>query len=123
MNIKRFSDTDYTKLQLTPRFEELEVGFYNCKIKVPDAASLLFLNHELFGLEIYKFNSEKTEPFIIDCGANIGLSVIYFKKLFPKAKVIAFEPIAEFKKFTASLLTPTIKSITAKTPKTINIIT
>ncbi|MGJ0329149.1 FkbM family methyltransferase [Aliarcobacter cryaerophilus] len=92
MNIKRFSDTDYTKLQLTPRFEELEVGFYNCKIKVPDAASLLFLNHELFGLEIYKFNSEKTEPFIIDCGANIGLSVIYFKKLFPKAKVIAFEP-------------------------------
>ena len=35
----------------------------------------------------------------------------------------AFEPIAEFKKFTASLLTPTIKSITAKTPNTINIIT
>ncbi|MCT7516346.1 FkbM family methyltransferase [Aliarcobacter cryaerophilus] len=102
MNIKRFSDTDYTKLQLTPRFEELEVGFYDCKIKVPDAASLLFLNHELFGLEIYKFNSEKTQPFIIDCGANIGLSVIYFKKLFPNAKVIAFEPdkkIFDYMKF------------------------
>ena len=35
----------------------------------------------------------------------------------------AFEPTAEFKKFTASLLTPTTKSITAKTPKTSNIIT
>ena len=32
---------------------------------------------------------------------------------------IAFEPTAEFKKFTASLLTPTIKSPMAKTAKTI----
>ena len=38
-------------------------------------------------------------------------------------KEIAFDPTAEFKKFTASLLTPTIKSITANTPKAISMIT
>ena len=36
-------------------------------------------------------------------------------------KETALEPIAEFKKFTASLLTPTTKSITAKTPSAITI--
>ena len=89
---KRFSDKDYLKLQHTSRFQEIEINFCNYKIKAPDSASLLFLNHELFELEIYKFKSDKKAPLIIDCGANIGLSVIYFKRLFPNAKVIAFEP-------------------------------
>jgi FkbM family methyltransferase len=31
-------------------------------------------------------------PAIIDCGSNIGISILFFKKLFPQAKVIGFEP-------------------------------
>jgi FkbM family methyltransferase len=46
---------------------------------------------EIFIEELYRINISQT-PFIIDCGANIGLSVIYLKKKYPKAKVIAFEP-------------------------------
>lgn len=42
--------------------------------------------------EVYKFDSDKKNPVIIDCGTNIGLSVIYFKRLFPNAKIIGFEP-------------------------------
>lgn len=37
-------------------------------------------------------------------------------------KFATFEPIAEFKKFTASFATPTVKSIIAKAIKTITII-
>ena len=37
-------------------------------------------------------------------------------------KEMAFEPIAEFKKFTASLLTPTTKSMIANIPKAISMI-
>lgn len=90
--MKRFNEKEYQRLIQTPRFQELEIEFLGTPIRVPDSASLRFLNHELFGLEIYKFKNEKDTPLIIDCGANIGLSVIYFKRLFPKAKVIAFEP-------------------------------
>jgi FkbM family methyltransferase len=29
---------------------------------------------------------------IVDCGANIGMSLLFFKKFFPNAEIIAFEP-------------------------------
>jgi FkbM family methyltransferase len=47
---------------------------------------------EIFEKEIYRFKTISTKPYIIDGGANIGLSVIYFKKMYPLSNVIAFEP-------------------------------
>lgn len=53
---------------------------------------LLHTYREIFENEIYRFTSNKISPLIIDCGANIGLSVIYFKNIFPDSEVICFEP-------------------------------
>jgi FkbM family methyltransferase len=50
------------------------------------------MKREIFEREIYKFSTDHPRPLIIDCGANIGLSVIYLKQLFPHATVVAFEP-------------------------------
>lgn len=46
---------------------------------------------EIFIDKIY-FQQLEKQPYIIDCGANIGLSVIYMKELYPSASIIAFEP-------------------------------
>jgi len=46
---------------------------------------------EIFIDEVYKFNPGRKDAVILDCGANIGLSVLYFKKISPGSRVIAFE--------------------------------
>lgn len=71
---------------------EIQVNLFGKKIKVNSAFWYLHGLEELFIEETYRFNSSKTAPRIIDCGANTGLSVIYFKRLFPQAKITAFEP-------------------------------
>ena len=48
--------------------------------------------NEIFEKKIYEFNTTSSSPVIIDCGANMGVSVLYFSKRFPNAKIIAFEP-------------------------------
>lgn len=41
----------------------------------------------------YYFATKNKTPFIIDCGGNIGLTAVYFKWLYPEAKVLIFEPL------------------------------
>jgi len=55
-----------------------------------------FLNQfeTIFIDQLYKFECDLKQPLIIDCGANMGTSVMYFKWLFPNAEIHAFEPDA-----------------------------
>lgn len=48
--------------------------------------------NEIFRDNIYEFNTTALKPIIIDCGANMGLSLLYFSRRFPNGKIIAFEP-------------------------------
>jgi FkbM family methyltransferase len=50
------------------------------------------MKREIFDRCIYRFNTARSEPLIIDCGANIGLAVLYWKQLYPAARIEAFEP-------------------------------
>ncbi len=47
---------------------------------------------EIFIAEFYKIKFDTRTPFIIDCGAHIGMSVLYCKQKYPGARIIAFEP-------------------------------
>ena len=55
------------------------------------ATELLHGLQEIFIDGVYK-QELSGKPYIIDCGANIGMSVVYMKELFPAAEIIAFEP-------------------------------
>ncbi len=66
--------------------------FINNPIKITDTFWYLHGLNEIFIEEVYHFQADSKTPLIIDCGSNIGLSIIYFKRLFPDAKIIGFEP-------------------------------
>lgn len=62
------------------------------RIEYFNQSHVLFLVHEIFVDGTYAFASRTSRPRIVDCGANIGLSIIFFKALHPGADIVAFEP-------------------------------
>jgi FkbM family methyltransferase len=90
-----------------PRFQQECIKLQGLNLTVPDLPSFACQVKEIFCNEIYKFNSEKETPLIYDCGANIGISILYFKKLFPNSIIKAFE--ADGKIF--NILSKNVKSL------------
>ena len=54
--------------------------------------NLRLLYSEIFARQNYRFISDRADPLIIDCGANIGMATLFFKWLYPQARITAFEP-------------------------------
>lgn len=74
-----------------PRYTKTNISFNKLNLTIPDFASVICQIKSILLEKIYFFDSMENNKVIIDCGANIGLSVIYFKTLYPEAQVIAFE--------------------------------
>lgn len=62
------------------------------KLKFVQDNAINILVNEILINEDYFFECNKDAPKILDCGSNFGLSIFYFKQLFPKSEIIAFEP-------------------------------
>ncbi len=73
------------------RHKEIPVRFLNYKIRVADPESFVWQYKDIFADELYLFDTQNDRPVIFDCGSNIGMSIIYFKQKFPKARIIAYE--------------------------------
>jgi FkbM family methyltransferase len=56
-----------------------------------DRPSLRQLYREIFARQHYYFQANTESPTILDCGANLGMASLYFKWLYPRAHVKAFE--------------------------------
>ena len=65
------------------------IGDFKVSYQVEQDIRILY--QEIFLEEAYHFISENPRPVIIDAGSNVGVSVLYFKHLFPQSQVIAFE--------------------------------
>ncbi len=74
-----------------PRYEGRDLKFLDYKIFVPDCLSFIYQFKEIFVKQYYLFPTESAIPVIYDCGANIGISLLFFKSIFHNARIKAFE--------------------------------
>ena len=68
------------------------IRFMGFSVTAPSFANFLAIAREVFVFGDYFFNASTPAPVIIDCGANIGMSTLFFKWLYPQARITAFEP-------------------------------
>ncbi len=73
-----------------PRYTPTTLHWDGIELSAPDGISVAHQINEVLMLEKLRFDTP-SNPIIYDCGANVGVVSIYFKKLFPQAKIIAFE--------------------------------
>ncbi len=74
-----------------PRYQEKKISINGWKLRIPDALSFIWQFREIMVDQSYYFKCNTEVPIIIDCGSNIGLSALYFNKLYPKAKITCIE--------------------------------
>ncbi len=88
----RYRLREISRLRAMPRYEPTTTRLLGETVHVIDAASFLSAYREIFERGIYDFPSPREDPRIIDCGANIGLGVLFWKRRYPRSQIVAFEP-------------------------------
>ncbi len=75
-----------------PRYQGGQIKIAGYTIQYLDLLSLYIEYKDIFAHRIYHFETTETSPYIIDGGGCIGLSVLYFKSVYPQARLVVFEP-------------------------------
>lgn len=83
-------DTETAVLNAVCEGDEIRLAYG--LLRFPDRHALWIQLHELLVNEEYFFETDVEAPRIIDGGAHFGLAIYYFKTLYPKARITAFEP-------------------------------
>jgi FkbM family methyltransferase len=74
-----------------PRFTPGTLRFPFGRVRYVDAASVRTIFTQIFVDRMYDTEGLGAAPVILDCGGNIGLSVIAFKLRYPGARITVFE--------------------------------
>jgi len=81
----------FEHLLALPRYEVRTEMLFGQPFQIADGVSFYCSHEELILNELYRFPTSNPAPRIVDCGAHCGLSVVYFKRLYPAAHVTAVE--------------------------------
>ena len=81
------------RLYRAPRYQPMKMRLDGREIAVVDGPSAASMAHHIFGPpQALRFRADSSNPLIYDCGANVGISVLFWKSLYPHSRVVAFEP-------------------------------
>ncbi len=81
-------------------------------IEFPDWETVRVTFREIFIERSYDITLTNSRPVIIDCGSNMGMSIVFFKKRYPSAHIIGFEPDPETFQCLANNVSRNFKDVT-----------
>lgn len=81
----------YEALKGLERYTEQTVQLLGEDFRIADSLSFYYSHQEIFLNEIYKFESSRECPVILDCGSNYGTSLVYFKSIHPESTITGIE--------------------------------
>ena len=68
------------QLLRAPRYSDGFVSLFGKPFRYIDTHSLVYTVDHIFNRGVYAFDSDSKNPLIIDAGANVGVSLLYFKR-------------------------------------------
>ena len=83
------------RLENLPRYRPTTTSLVGRPLEIVDAASFLEMYEEIWEGQRYRFRPSGPHPYILDGGANVGLSVAFFSEAYPNSEIVAFEPDPE----------------------------
>jgi FkbM family methyltransferase len=75
----------------TPRYSPGTIELLGHRLNYVDLLTLVPQWEDTFVRELHAFRTDEPAPRILDCGANVGLVTLYYKRRFPSARISAFE--------------------------------
>jgi FkbM family methyltransferase len=90
----RRTSLERRRIERLPRFTPSLTSLLGRPFEIVDSLSFLEMYEDIWEREAYRFPASRDKPVILDGGANVGLGVAYFKKIYPNSEIIAFEPDA-----------------------------
>jgi len=72
-----------------------KISFLGYTFEVVTFSDFYWTFIEVFIDDDYYFSTKNPKPFVVNLGANIGVDELYFKWLYPDAKILSFEALPE----------------------------
>jgi FkbM family methyltransferase len=88
----KYSRSEWLGLVRASQSRGGQARFLNYDVTYLDEGSFRILLGEVFFNCDYLVDLGSKTPVILDCGANIGLATLFFKRLYPLAHISCFEP-------------------------------
>ncbi len=77
--------------EVTPRFTPGHIRMMDYDVRYSDLLSFCPQWEDIFVKRTLAFASASATPRILDCGANVGVASLFFRRMYPKARIAAFE--------------------------------
>jgi FkbM family methyltransferase len=74
-----------------PRYTPGSIRMLDYELRYADLLSFCPEWHDIFVEDALEYRADSAAPRILDCGANIGLASLYFKRRCPSARITAYE--------------------------------